>query len=92
MFRQVCTHDLVAWEYFGEISVHHKVDIFTQVIESAYQVLKTFDNVVGSIEQMRSVQFSEREQLIFGATALEHEYDGGHAPITPTSIINHLHW
>lgn len=92
MFRQICTNGLVAWKDFGEISVHHKGDIVTQVIEGAYQVLKTFDNVEGSIEQMRSVQLSEREQLIFGAAALEYKYDGGHAPITPAQVINHRRW
>lgn len=34
------TNDELAWKYFGEISVHHKGDIVTQVIEGTYQVLK----------------------------------------------------
>ncbi|MGK0707050.1 DUF932 domain-containing protein [Yokenella regensburgei] len=92
MFRQICTNGLVAWKNFGEISVPHKGDIVGQVIEGAYEVLKTFDNVEESIEMMRGVQLSEREQIIFGAAALEYKYDGAHIPVKPEQIIQTRRW
>ncbi|MFK3662771.1 DUF932 domain-containing protein [Scandinavium sp. NPDC088450] len=92
MFRQICTNGLVAWKNFGEFIVPHKGDIVGQVIEGAYEVLKTFDNVDGSIEMMRGVDLSEREQLLFGRMALEYKYEGAHIPITEQQVIRHRRW
>ncbi|BBR61397.1 DUF932 domain-containing protein [Klebsiella sp. WP4-W18-ESBL-05] len=92
MFRQICTNGLVAWKNFGEISVPHKGDIVGQVIEGAYEVLKTFDNVESSIDMMRGVMLSEREQLILGEAVLEYKYNGEHSPITAQQVIHPRRW
>lgn len=92
MFRQICSNGLVAWKNFGEISVPHKGDIVDQVIEGAYEVLKTFDSVAENIELMRSIQVNESEQLLLGTAALEYKYDGGHLPITAEQVIRQRRW
>lgn len=92
MFRQICTNGLVAWKDFGEISVPHKGDIIGQVIEGAYEVLRTFDNVESNIDMMRSIQLTESEKILLGTVALEYKYEGKKAPITPEQVIHHRRW
>lgn len=92
MFRQICTNGLVAWKDFGEISVPHKGDIIGQVIEGAYEVLRTFDNVDENIDKMRSIQLNEPERLLLGTAALEYKYEGKTAPITAEQVIRHRRW
>jgi Domain of unknown function (DUF932) len=92
MFRQICTNGLVAWKDFGEISVPHKGDIIGQVIEGAYEVLRTFDNVESNIDMMRSIQLTESEKILLGTAALEYKYEGKKAPITPEQVIHHRRW
>ncbi|WP_194208714.1 DUF932 domain-containing protein [Superficieibacter sp. 1612_C1] len=89
MFRQVCSNGLVAWKDFGEISVPHKGDIVGQVIEGAFEVLRTFENVDQNIDLMRSIQLTGPEQHLLGAAALEYKYEGKQAPITPEQVIRH---
>ncbi|RHW53923.1 DUF945 domain-containing protein, partial [Cronobacter sakazakii] len=45
MFRFVCQNGMVCGQTFGDIRVHHKGDIVSQVIEGAYEVLGIFDKV-----------------------------------------------
>lgn len=92
MFRQICTNGLVAWKDFGEISVPHKGDIIGQVIEGAYEVLRTFDNVESNIDMMRIIQLTESEKILLGTAALEYKYEGKKAPITPEQVIHHRRW
>lgn len=92
MFRQVCSNGLVAWKNFGEISVPHKGDIVGQVIEGAYEVLRTFDNIESNIAMMKNITLSEPEQMVLGAAAIGYKYDGKHAPITPEQVIRHRRW
>lgn len=92
MFRKICTNGLVAWKNFGEIKVPHKGDIVGQVIEGAYEVLKTFDTVTGSIDLMKGIQLTEPEQRLLGKVALEYKYDGKTSPITPDQVLQARRW
>nr|ULG18986.1 hypothetical protein RM5p2_00045 [Serratia proteamaculans] len=86
MFRQICTNGLVAWKDFGEISVPHKGDIIGQVIEGAYEVLRTFDNVESNIDMMRSIQLTESERILLGTAALEYKYEGKKAQLHQSKL------
>ncbi|EDS5863799.1 DUF945 domain-containing protein, partial [Salmonella enterica subsp. enterica serovar Gaminara] len=76
MFRQVCSNGLVAWKDFGEISVPHKGDIVGQVIDGAFEVLRTFERVEQNIDLMRGIEMSHSEQLLLGSAALDYRYEG----------------
>lgn len=89
MFRQVCSNGLVAWKNFGEISVPHKGDIVGQVIEGAFEVLKTFDHLEENIDLMKSVQLSKPEQALLATAALEYKYADAHIPVTADQILRH---
>lgn len=92
MFRQVCSNGLVAWKDFGEISVPHKGDIVGQVIDGAFEVLRTFERVEQNIDLMRGIEMSHSEQLLLGSAALDYRYEGKQAPITPEQVINSRRW
>ncbi|EAM2172977.1 DUF945 domain-containing protein [Salmonella enterica] len=92
MFRQVCSNGLVAWKDFGEISVPHKGDIVGQVIDGAFEVLRTFERVEQNIDLMRGIEMSHSEQLLLGSAALDYRYEGKQAPITPEQVINPRRW
>jgi hypothetical protein len=92
MFRQICSNGLVAWKSFGEIKVPHKWDIVGQVIEGAYEVLKTFDLVTNNIYMMKSIELTRPEQRILGELALEYKYEGKPAPVTAEQILSPRRW
>lgn len=92
MFRQVCSNGLVAWKDFGEISVPHKGDIVGQVIDGAFEVLRTFERVEQNIDLMRGIEMSHSEQLLLGSAALDYRYEGKQDPITPEQLINPRRW
>lgn len=75
IFRQVCTNGLVCWKSFGEISVPHKGNIVSQVIEGAYEVLGVFDKVENNIGMMKAIQVNSEERRLLGQLALEYKYD-----------------
>ncbi|WP_318366472.1 DUF932 domain-containing protein [Enterobacter sp.] len=87
MFRFVCTNGMVCGDTFGEIRVPHKGDIVSQVIEGAFEVVKTFDEVDESMDLLKSVSLSPSEQHLFANAALEYKYGEEHLPVTASQIL-----
>lgn len=87
MFRFVCTNGMVCGDTFGEIRVPHKGDIVSQVIEGAFEVLKTFEDVDESMDLLKSVSLSPSEQRLFANAALEYKYGEEHQPVTASQIL-----
>lgn len=92
IFRQVCSNGLVCWKSFGEISVPHKGDIVSQVIEGAYEVLSVFDKVENNIDIMKGIQVNNEERRLLGQLALEYKYDGKEPPVSAERIIQPRAW
>lgn len=92
IFRQICTNGLVCWKSCGEISVPHKVDIVSQVIEGAYEVLDVFDKVENNICMMKGIQVNSEERRLPGQLALEYKYDEKEPPVSAERIIQPRAW
>ncbi|MBU9818466.1 DUF945 domain-containing protein [Rahnella sp. BCC 1045] len=86
-FRFICLNGMVCGETFGEIRVPHKGNVVEQVIEGAYEVLKRFEAVEESREEMKLIRLSGEESRVFAETALEYRYEGQHVPVTPESVL-----
>lgn len=93
LFRFVCTNGLVCGDTFGEIRVPHKGDIVGQVIEGAYEVLNTFDEVTENMEEMKGIALNQDERILFGKAALTYKYNEEEkAPVTAEQIIHPRRW
>lgn len=88
MFRFVCQNGMVCGQTFGDIRVHHKGDIVSQVIEGAYEVLGIFDKIDENIDAMKSLTLSDDEQRIFAGAALEYRYGDEHKPVTVDQVLD----
>lgn len=86
-FRFVCANGMVCGETFGEIRVPHKGDVVEKVIEGAYEVLKRFESIEESREEMKLIRLSSEESRAFAETALEYRYDGQHIPISAGTVL-----
>jgi len=92
MFRQVCSNGLVAWKDFGEIRIPHKGDIVGQVIDGAWEVLRTLEGVEQHMDEMRGITLDKEEQLVLGEAALEYKYQDSPSPISASQVINPRRW
>lgn len=89
MFRFVCHNGLVCGDTTADIRVPHKGDVACQVIEGAYEVLRSFEQVQASRDAMRSVTLDTGEEEIFARSALALKYDDPTkpAPVTETQLL-----
>lgn len=87
MFRFVCMNGMVCGDTFGEIRVPHKGDIVGQVIEGAFEVLKTFDDIGDNMAEMKTINLNPAEQRLFAAAALDYKYGEERQPVTATQIL-----
>lgn len=87
MFRFVCMNGMVCGDTFGEIRVPHKGDIVGQVIEGAFEVLETFDEVDKNMDTMKMINLSPAEQRVFAGAALEYKYGEERQPVTASQIL-----
>lgn len=90
MFRFVCTNGLVSGEVMGDIRVRHKGEIVDSVIDGAFAVLNSFDQVREQRDAMRAVTLESGEAEIFARSALALKYEPDAtkpAPITESQIL-----
>jgi len=69
-FRFVCQNGMVCGDTFQDIRVQHRGELVDNVIEGAYEVLKTFDQVTESRDTMKSIALSDDEQNAFAEASL----------------------
>lgn len=69
-FRFVCTNGMVVGDVSSDIRIKHTGDVRDEVIDAAFEVMKTFDAVDASKESFKSLQLSSGEQKAFASAAL----------------------
>lgn len=74
-FRMVCSNGLIAGDVLQEIKLPHVGVAAPDVIEGAWRVLDSFDELEQSVELMRETQLSLPEQHIFATNALAEHFD-----------------
>ena len=89
MFRFVCQNGLVCGEISSDIRVRHNGNVVGEVIEGAFKVLDSFEQITQQREAMQGVTLNPGEQSAFAHAALSLKYDEGEgaAPVTEAQIL-----
>ncbi|MEO5685909.1 MAG: DUF932 domain-containing protein [Burkholderiaceae bacterium] len=92
VFRFACHNGLVVGTADHGVRIVHKGSILSDVIESAFQVLKVFDAVDESISGMKATTLDVDEQLVFARAAIYFRYGertpwNPPAPVTPETLL-----
>lgn len=88
VFRVICANGLVSCVGVdNDIRVPHKGDVAGQVIEGAYTVLDSFEEVDDRRQQMQGIKLSEAEKAVFARAALPLRFDEGVAPVTESDVL-----
>lgn len=87
VFRFVCANGLVCGDTFADIRVPHKGDVVGRVIEGAYEVLNTFDEIMDSRQEMKAITLNYDEQKIYAETAIAYKYGEEYSPIQPDRLL-----
>ena len=89
-YRFVCANGLILGDAFDDVRIRHQgEETAGLVIEGAYEVLSTFDQVNEHKEGMKSLKLTDRGAEVFAEAALSLKYDpkGGPAPVTPSQLL-----
>ncbi len=88
-FRFVCHNGLICGNEIADFRVPHKGDVTGRVIEGAYTVLDSFENVSARIDGMKALTLNSGEQAAFARAALALRYDSdiAPAPVTETQLL-----
>ncbi|MFV8638457.1 DUF932 domain-containing protein [Ralstonia pseudosolanacearum] len=88
--RFICSNGLVVGDDFADIRIPHKGNVIDQVIEGAFTVLDTFENVDTQRDGMKALTLDDGEQKAFARAALALRYDEAvaPAPITDTDLLS----
>nr|WP_314266778.1 DUF932 domain-containing protein [uncultured Moellerella sp.] len=92
LFRAVCENGLVCGDVLGEVRVPHKGDVVGKVIEGAYEVLDTFEQVAEKRESMQSLLLPPPVQQAFAQAALTYRFGEEHQPVTREQILQPRRW
>lgn len=89
MFRFVCANGMVCGDTLGDVRIRHTGNVVGEVIEGAYSVLDTFEEVGEQRDTMKSLSLGEREQEIFANAVLQYRYDDPErpAPVTDSQLL-----
>jgi len=89
LFRFVCHNGLVCGDTVADLRIPHKGNVSEKVIEGAYTVLQSFQQVQDNREAMRAVTLNEREAQVFAQAALALKYDdpAKPPPVTENQIL-----
>ena len=87
LFREVCANGLICGDVLGEVRVSHKGDVLSKVIEGAYEVLDTFEQVAEKRESMQSLLLSPPAQKAFAQAALTYRFGEEYQPVTREQIL-----
>lgn len=87
LIRFVCMNGLVTGEDISSVSVRHSGRVQDEVIEGAYQVVKSFDVADQQVLGMKETKLIPAQATAFAEAALTLRYDEGKAPVTATQIL-----
>lgn len=85
-FRFVCSNGMVIGDATHDIRVPHKGNIIGEVIEGATRILDDFEHVTESVEGMKALTLSEREQEIFAMSALAYRFGRESEDLAPPPV------
>jgi len=74
MFRFVCQNGMITGDTVQDIRVQHRGNIIDNVIEGAYSIVDQFEIANRSMDNMKQIQLTTREQAIFGRASLALKY------------------
>jgi hypothetical protein len=86
VLRFVCSNGMVTGDLVQDIRVPHRGNVTDNVIEAAYTIVKDFDKIDSSIEDMKSIQLLPSETSAFADAALTLKYDD-YAPIASNQLL-----
>ena len=87
IFRTVCSNGLiVADSTFETIRTRHSGNVVDDVIEGAYRVIENSELIGSRVEEFRSVQLTDGQQLAFAKSALRLRWDD-EAPIQGEDLL-----
>ncbi len=75
LYRALCSNGLVTCdERFGEINIHHTTKSIEQVIAACFELAAHIPNIMDRIEEMRTIELTLEQQIIFAKSALRFKY------------------
>ena len=69
-FRFVCSNGMIVGNSYGEVRVRHSGNVRDEVVQGAYQLLDSFEEVTESREAMKGLMLTDGEQRAFARAAL----------------------
>jgi hypothetical protein len=93
IFRMVCSNGLiVADSTVGSLSVPHKGDIVSQVIEGSFEIIGNSNRALETTREWQNLQLTAGEQNAFAEAAHELRFSDAEGevktPITPAQLLN----
>lgn len=86
-FRFVCQNGMVCGDTFQDVRVQHRGNVVDNVIEGAYEVLKNFERVSESREEMAAIELTPAEQTAFAKAALPLRFQEGSDKPEPEQVL-----
>ena len=86
-YRFVCQNGMVCGDTFQDVRVQHRGDVVGNVIEGAYEVLKNFERVSESREEMAEIDLTPDEQHAFAKASLPLRFQEGADKPAPDQIL-----
>jgi hypothetical protein len=89
MFRFVCANQMVCGDALHDVRVRHNGNALDAIIDGAYTVLDSFEEVGEQLEEMKSITLNKGEQAAFARAALIIKYDDLEkpSPITEEDLL-----
>lgn len=88
IFRFVCGNGMVvADSIFARVSIRHSNATLREVVDASFQVVKDVPKLGESIEAMRAVTLTNREQEIFAESAARLRWDEEKLPVAPAQLV-----
>ncbi|EML1874687.1 DUF932 domain-containing protein [Proteus mirabilis] len=87
LLTEQCSNGLVCGDVLGEVRVPHKGDVVGKVIEGAYEVLDTFEQVAEKRESMQSLLLPPPVQQAFAEAALTYRFGEEFQPVTREQVL-----
>lgn len=84
--RFACANGLVTGDSMNTVKIYHRGNITGEYIDGAYQVLKNFEKVDASRDEMKSISLGRSAALILADESLKLKYDDD-APIEPAQLL-----
>jgi hypothetical protein len=89
-FRFICMNGMVVGDTIGEVRVHHKGDIVSDVIEGAYTIVNDLGAVANGVSTMKALTLSPAEQNVLADAAATVRFnlaEGEQSPVRAEQLL-----